>query len=98
MVEAIHQNVLKRPVIPDTESRSELEEKQSVKFTEKYFDYLNLGVVEWRKAHAEHQKVGKKAILFVMTDDTKNCDEVAEFLEGSLSRIEGCGVSNSYEK
>ncbi|MCH7939948.1 MAG: type III restriction endonuclease subunit R, partial [Candidatus Marinimicrobia bacterium] len=27
-------------------------------------------------------KMGKKAILFVMTDDTKNCDDVAEYLEG----------------
>ena len=24
----------------------------------------------------------KKAILFVMTDDTRNCDDVAEYLEG----------------
>ena len=39
-------------------------------------------MIEWRKAYAEHEKLGKKAILFVMTDDTKNCDDVAEYLEG----------------
>jgi type III restriction enzyme len=39
-------------------------------------------VLEWRKAYAEHEKLGKKAILFVMTDDTRNCDDVAEYLEG----------------
>ncbi len=27
------------------------------------------------------EKLGKKAILFVMTDDTRNCNEVTEFLE-----------------
>ena len=27
--------------------------------------------------------MGKKAILFVMTDDTRNCDDVAEYLEGN---------------
>jgi len=27
--------------------------------------------------------MGKKAILFVMTDDTRNCDDVAGFLEGT---------------
>jgi len=27
------------------------------------------------------QKVNKKAVLFIMTDDTKNCDEVKVFLE-----------------
>ncbi|MFC1545042.1 type III restriction endonuclease subunit R, partial [Gemmatimonadota bacterium] len=40
-----------------------------------------LGVIEWRKAYTEHEKMDKKAILFVMTDDTRNCDDVAEFLE-----------------
>jgi len=29
--------------------------------------------------------MGKKAILFVMTDDTKNCDDVAEYLEGNFA-------------
>ena len=81
-MEAISQNVIKHPVLPDIASRSKLSEKQSAKFTEKYADYLDLGVIEWRKAYAEHGKVGKKAILFVMTDDTKNCDDVAEYLEG----------------
>ncbi len=29
----------------------------------------------------------KKAILFVMTDDIKNCDEVAEYLEGNFPEL-----------
>lgn len=82
LVEAISQNVVKHPVLPDAASRAKLAEQQSVRYTEKYADYLDLGVIEWRKAYAEHEKLGKKAILFVMTDDTKNCDEVAAYLEG----------------
>ena len=31
-------------------------EHQSSKFTEKYEDYLNLGVIEWRKSFEEHEK------------------------------------------
>lgn len=81
LVEAIWQNVVKHPVLPDAASRAKLSERQSVKFTEKYADYINLGVIEWRKAAAEHAKLGKKAILFVMTDDTRNCDDLAEYLE-----------------
>ena len=82
LVEAIWQNVVKHPVLPDAASRDKLKEQQSAKFTEKYADYLDLGVIEWRKAYTEHEKLGKKAILFVMTDDTKNCDEVKDYLEG----------------
>jgi type III restriction enzyme len=81
LVEAISQNVVKHPVLPDAPSRAKLVERQSAKYTEKYADYIHLGVVEWRNAYAEHEKLGKKAILFVMTDDTRNCDDVAEYLE-----------------
>ena len=82
LVEAISQNVVKHPVLPDAESRARLVERQSAKYTEKYADYIDLGVIEWRKAFAEHARMGKKAILFVMTDDTRNCDDVAAYLEG----------------
>ncbi len=83
LVEAISQNVVKHPVLPDAPSQSKLIERQSAKYTEKYTDYIHLGVIEWRKAYAEHEKMGKKAILFVMTDDTRNCDDVAEYLRGT---------------
>ena len=82
LVEAISQNVVKHPVLPDAASHAKLTEQKSAKYTEKYADYIHLGVIEWRKAYAEHKKLGRKAILFVMTDDTRNCDDVAKYLEG----------------
>jgi type III restriction enzyme len=33
--------------------------------------------------------MGKKAILFVMTDDTRNCDDVAEYLQGNYPDLHG---------
>lgn len=87
LVEAISQNVVKHPVLPDAASRAKLVERQSSKYTEKYADYINLGVIEWRKTYAEHEKLNKKAILFIMTDDTKNCDDVASYLEGTYPEL-----------
>jgi len=81
LVEAIHQNVVKHPTLPDAASRAKLHEKKSAIFTEKYEDYLDLGIEEWKKSYAEHEALGKKAVLFVMVDDTRNCDEVGEYLE-----------------
>ncbi|ABR64199.1 DEAD/DEAH box helicase family protein [Sinorhizobium medicae] len=89
LVEAISQNVVKHPVLPDAASRAKLSERQSAKYTEKHADYIDLGVIEWRKAYAEHEKVGKKAILFIMTDDTRNCDDVADYLEGNYADLKG---------
>jgi len=89
LVEAIHQNVVKHPVLPDAASRSQLEEKKSALFHERYDDYLRLGVEEWRSAYAEHEALGKKAVLFVMVDDTKNCDDVGSHLEKICPELEG---------
>ena len=89
LVEAIHQGVVKTPVLPDQASRARLQEKQSALFTEKYEDYINLGVEEWRKTYKELEPMRKKAILFIMTDDTKNCDEVQEYLERNYSDLNG---------
>jgi type III restriction enzyme len=89
LVEAIHQNVVKHPVLPDAASRAKLHEATSALFTEKYGDYLQLGVEEWRKSYAEHQPLGKKAILFVMVDDTRNCDDVGAYLQKICPELEG---------
>ena len=87
LVEAITQNVVKKPVVPDGPSRARLAEHQSSKFTERYTDFLRLGVEEWKKASEDHKKLNRKAVLFVMTDDTKNCDEVKEWLEQNYSDL-----------
>ncbi len=83
LVEAIHQDVVKHPVLPDSASRAKLQEHKSSKFTERYKDYIHLGYLEWKKVYKVHEKLGKKAVFFVMTDDTKNCDDVSEYLQNN---------------
>ena len=87
LVEAIYQDVVKKPVIPDDPSRAKLNEITSSNFTEKYRDFIQLGYEEWKKVYNEQIKVEKKAVLFIMTDDTQNCDEVKEYLEATYSDL-----------
>lgn len=89
LVEAIHQRIVKNPVVPDAASRGKLKESQSALFSEKYRDYINLGIEEWRKIYETLKPTGKKSILFIMTDDTKNCDEVAEYIETNFVDLKG---------
>ena len=89
LVEAIYQNVVKHPVLPDAGSRAKLHEHTSALFTEKYADYLALGVEEWRKSQAEHEVLGRKAVLFVMVDDTRNCDDVGAYLQKICPELDG---------
>jgi len=89
LVEAIHQNVVKHPILPDIPSQTKLVEKKSAIFTEKYDDYLRLGIEEWKKSAVEHKTLGKKAVLFVMVDDTRNCDDVGAYLEKICPELQG---------
>lgn len=87
LVEAIRQAVVKTPVLPDEASRAKLKERQSPKYSERWEDYLHLGYLEWKKAY-EQLESQRKAVLFVMTDDTKNCDEVAQHLESRYPELQ----------
>ncbi|HEY4270388.1 MAG TPA: UPF0175 family protein [Candidatus Udaeobacter sp.] len=89
LVEAIHQNVVKHPVLPDAPSRAKLREHKTAIFSDKFRDYLALGVEEWRKSNEEHTKLGKRPVLFVMVDDTRNCDEVGAWLQKTYAEFEG---------
>ncbi len=82
LVEAIKQNVVKSPVLPDEVSRQKIKEKNSNDFIERYKDYIHLGYLEWEKQYNE-LKSQKTPILFIMTMETKEADEAAAFLEAN---------------
>ncbi|GAA4090754.1 DEAD/DEAH box helicase family protein [Mucilaginibacter panaciglaebae] len=88
LVEAIKQNVVKSPVLPDEASRQKIHEKDSSNFIERYRDYIHLGYLEWEQQY-EELKILKTPILFVMTMSTKEADEAAAFLETSYPVMKG---------
>lgn len=82
LVEAIKQNVVKSPVLPDEASRQKIQEKISNDFIERYHDFIQLGYIEWEKQYDE-LKNHKTPILFIMTMSTKEADQAAAFLESN---------------
>lgn len=80
LVEAIKQNVVKSPVLPDEASRQKIHEINSNDFVERYRDYIHLGFLEWEQQF-EELKNYKTPILFIMTMSTKEADQAAAFLE-----------------
>ncbi|SMO92497.1 DEAD/DEAH box helicase [Fodinibius sediminis] len=86
LVEAIKQNVVKTPVLPDEASRSKLEEKDSSDVVEQYRDYIDLGYQEWKQQY-EDLKSQRKPILFVMANKTKEADKIAEYLESHYQEM-----------
>ena len=89
LVEAIRQRVVKTPVVPDPASRLKLVEHPSDKTSERYADHLKLGYLEWAKRKDDLAREGKKAVMFVMTPTTTDCDEVASYLERAYPALSG---------
>jgi len=87
LVEAVWQGIVKTPVLPDAASMAKLKERQSSSYVEQYRDYIHLGFLEWKKTYDEFQKANKKAVLFIMTMDTKNCDAVAKHLNDNYPEL-----------
>ena len=88
LVEAIRHNVVKSPTLPDEASRLKVLEHDSNNFTERYRDFIELGVLEWRKQF-EALSGSKKPVLFVMTNNTKEADQTADFLERQYPDLKG---------
>jgi type III restriction enzyme len=88
LVEAIRQNVVKSPVLPDEESRHKIVEKDSSDFIERCRDYIHLGYTEWEKQY-EALHTLKTPILFIMTMNTEEADMAAEFLEMQYPLLKG---------
>lgn len=86
LVEAIKQNIVKSPVLPDEASRAKLKEKESSKFVERYKDFIHLGYIEWKKQFKELGSI-KTPILFIMTLDTKEANETKTYLEANYSEF-----------
>jgi len=89
LTEAIHQNIVKNIEVPKKPYMDDFKIYPSTKYSEKWRDFINLGYVEWKKTFNVCKETGKKAILFIMTDDTKNCDDVSNYLENNYDDLKG---------
>ena len=92
LVEAIQQNVVKSPVLPDEASRHKLEEKPSDDVVERYKDFIHLGYIEWENQYQEI-KSQKTPLLFIMAMTTKESDAIAEYLERTYPLLKNAVLS-----
>ncbi len=74
---AIEDNIVKRPKIAELENVPEIESKKA---SEKYRVQIDAGVNQWKKMRKTLTKTEKKPVLFVMAEDNKAADDVAEYL------------------
>lgn len=76
--QAILDNLVKRPIKGVTRG---LSDGKSDYASVKYRPYLTAGVERWKEYREQLNPVGKKPLLFIMLNDTKEADDVGEFLK-----------------
>lgn len=81
LVEAIEDEVVKRPILPDEESTRDFVENPSGNASEKYRLWIDLAVSRWKQYTEKLVKTGKKPVLFIMTTDTTDAENVQTYLE-----------------
>ena len=72
--EAVDGGIVKTPVIGKGDKS--LSEEPSDNAAYRYDRHLRLGYMRWSRSKEEWDKSGKKALLFVMCDDTKAADQI----------------------
>ena len=90
LVEAIKQNVVKSPVLPDEASRQKFKRKILLILLN-YRDYIHLGYLEWE----QHAKSWKAKSLFFCNDNGTKADQAAAFWESSIKN-EKCSFNYSH--
>lgn len=75
--EAVDGGIVKTPIIG---RGKDLAERQHANAAYKYEAHLRLGYARWVESKKEWEGSGKKALLFVMTEDTEAADQIARRL------------------
>ncbi|MEW6110022.1 MAG: DEAD/DEAH box helicase family protein [Nitrospirota bacterium] len=75
--EAVDAGIVKSPIIGRGE---DLIEQTSDDASIKYQQHLMIGYSRWLRSKEEWEKSGKKALLFVMTEDTEDASQIANKL------------------
>jgi len=76
--EAIQDAIVKRPKIAEIENIPEIESDDAA---ERYRVQIDAAVDKWRLFYKTLKKTGKRPILFIMAENTRAADQVADYLD-----------------
>ena len=86
VAQAIDDGIVKRPILGEIGGDVEIpSDDASIKWRQR----IDAGVAKWREFAEELQKSGKKPVLFIMTEDTKAADQIADDLQARYPDLAG---------
>jgi type III restriction enzyme len=88
LAQAIEDRIVKAPLIVHQIDKADPERysRASVAFG----DWINVAISRWQEHYNAYGKVGKKPVLFIMAENTRDADDIYGFLE-SKAEFKGAG-------
>ena len=77
IAQAIEDEIVKRPILGELKGDVEYPSENAA---ERHRDKLTAGVRKWEEKRDQLAAVNRKPLLFIMAEDTKSADEIAEWL------------------
>lgn len=81
LAQAVEDRIVKTPLIIHQTDRPDPTKYAHDDAGDAYNEWITIGIARWREHVKDYGAVGEKPILFVMAEDTRDADSIAERLE-----------------
>jgi type III restriction enzyme len=86
LAQAIEDRIVKAPLIVHQTDKADPEKYTRASVA--YAEWINIAISRWKEHTEAYGKVGKKPVLFIMAENTKDADDIYAYLQG-LNEFKG---------
>jgi len=88
LAQAIEDRIVKAPLIVHKTDQADPEKYSKASVA--YAEWLNIAISRWQEHFEAYNKVGKRPVLFIMAENTRDADDIFDFLQGK-AEFKGSG-------
>ena len=79
LAQAIEDRIVKAPLIVHKTDKADPDKYSKASVA--YAEWMNIAISRWQEHFEAYNKVGKRPVLFIMAEDTKDADDIRDFLK-----------------
>lgn len=80
LAQAIEDRIVKSPLIVHKTDRADPDKYSKASVA--YAEWINIAISRWQEHFDAYSKVGKRPVLFIMAENTRDADDICDFLKG----------------
>jgi len=87
LAQAVEDRIVKSPLIVHRIDKKDPEDVTSDNVVQKYGEWIEAALARWSEHYIAYQEVGKKPVLFIMTEKSDYADKIAESIREQGNRF-----------